>query len=293
MAGGQGLHQVGPLLRAVRPRQHPLHGRLVVEAQQVHARRGARQVACREDLVQLGVGARDAGVGEHQLVDGGEFAGLHLSGPRLGRPLVQVPGRDAGGLLRLGDGVVHQVDRVGAEVGGVLAVPLLLVALVQVVEETVPAAEHPLLLQQLSATLFVLALRGADRVGQRQQHRRAALERLAHLGHGPPGGVHHVGGEDARVADPHLGKTLAAHPVDLVEDTADLVDLAAVELCQALQQGLVAARFGHREGVVDQVEELVLASGTEHFLGQPGEPCEAEGRGVEGRGEERHRPVPQ
>lgn len=177
--------------------------------------------------------------------------------------------------------------------GGVLAVPLLLVVLVQVVEETVPAAERPLLLQQLSTAPLVVALRGADRVGQRQQHGRASLERIAHLGDGTPGGVHRIGGEDARIADPHLRETLAAHPVDLVEDIGDRADLAAVEVGQALQNALVPTRRGHREGVVDQVEELVLAPGTEHLLGQPGKPRETEGRGFEGRGKERHRPVPQ
>ncbi|MFJ2585023.1 hypothetical protein [Streptomyces sp. NPDC087538] len=188
---------------------------------------------------------------------------------------------------------MHQVDGVGAEVGRVLAVPLLLVVLVQVVEEPVLAAEHLLLLQQLSTAPFVVALRGTDRVGQRQQHRRASLERLAHLGHGPSGGVHHVGGEDTRVADPHLQKPLAAHPVDRVEDAFDVADLAAVEAGQSLQNALVPTRCGHRESVVDQVEELVLAPGTEHLLGQSGKPREAEGRGFERRGKERHRPVPQ
>ncbi|MER6994719.1 hypothetical protein [Streptomyces sp. NPDC000410] len=194
-------------------------------------------------------------------VGGGQFVGVHLAGAGLGGELVEVAGRDAGGVVGVGGCRVQVVDALGGQRAGLEAEGFLVVVLVPVVEEAVLAAEHGAGVAQLAAAGAVHGLRGLQRVGQRDQCLAAALERLEHLLGVAGGGAHHLGGEDARVADPNPRKTRAGDLVDPVAHRVGCVGLAGVALAQGLDHLRVADRCRDAEGVLDRVDQVVLAAG--------------------------------
>jgi hypothetical protein len=273
VAGGDGLHQVGPFLGRLGVLEHPFQLGAVLGAHLVHERGGAFEVARAEDLVVLAVRARladAARVGRHQFVRRREPSLLQLAGTGLRGPPIELTGRLARGVVGYHRRLVTPLDAFGGLCPGPLYGGVLLVAVPHAVEEAVLTAQRAQRLAEHLAPHPVTLLGVLDADRQRGERLGAPFERLTHLIGGPPRGGAHVRGRDLGRPCPHLGqpgRRLADAPRRLVHRTDGLLELPG----RRIDRAGVAHRRLHGQRLPDRLDEAVLVVGALDAVLQAGQ----------------------